>query len=191
MFCSVLDLLRETDLVIFFLTLPCQILEWRLSQHYKMIYWVFPSLLSIRVWIKLITCSLNALEHSLMNPCGPAISFWKYLTGNSTDSDSKESACQCRRRGFNLPGSGRSPRGGHGSPLLYSCLGNLTDSGAWWATVHGVAESNKTEPLTLSLFHFLFQQSYASMTPSILFILCFQVASFQGIIIVMVFLLPL
>ena len=69
-----------------------------------------------------------------MNPCGPAISFWKYLTGNSTDSDSKESACQCRRHGFNLPGSGRPSRGGHGNPLLYSCLGNLMDSGAWWAT---------------------------------------------------------
>ena len=149
-----LDLLRETDLVIFFLTLPCQILEWRLSQHYKMIYWVFSSLLSIRVWIKLITCSLNALEHSLMNPCEPAISFWKYLTGNSTDSDSTESACQCRRHGFNLPGSGRSPRGGHGNPLLYSCLGNLMDSGAWWATVHGVAKSRTRLSDFTFTFHF-------------------------------------
>ena len=29
-----------------------------------------------------------------------------------------------------IPGSGRSPRGGHGNPLEYSCLGNLMDRGA-------------------------------------------------------------
>ena len=33
------------------------------------------------------------------------------------------------------------PEGGHGSPLQYSCLENLMDRGAWWATVHGVAKS--------------------------------------------------
>ena len=40
-----------------------------------------------------------------------------------------------------IPGSGRSPGRGHGYPLQYSCLGNPTDRGAWWATVHGVAKS--------------------------------------------------
>ena len=40
-----------------------------------------------------------------------------------------------------IPGSGRSPGGGNGNPLQYSCLENPTDSGAWWATVHGVAKS--------------------------------------------------
>ena len=39
-----------------------------------------------------------------------------------------------------MPGSGRSPGGGHGNPLQYSCLGNLMDRGAWRATVHGVAK---------------------------------------------------
>ena len=37
------------------------------------------------------------------------------------------------------PGSGRSPGVGNGNPLQYSCLEN-SDRGAWWATVHGVAE---------------------------------------------------
>ena len=40
-----------------------------------------------------------------------------------------------------IPGSGRPPRGGHGNPLQYSCLENPMDRGAWWATVHGVAQS--------------------------------------------------
>ena len=35
------------------------------------------------------------------------------------------------------PGSGRSPGGGHGNPLQYSCL----DRGAWWATVQRVTQS--------------------------------------------------
>jgi len=37
------------------------------------------------------------------------------------------------------PGSEKSPGGGNGSPLQYSCLGNPMDRGAWWATVYGVA----------------------------------------------------
>ena len=40
-----------------------------------------------------------------------------------------------------IPGLGRSPREGNSNPLQYSCLGNLMVSRAWWATVHGVAES--------------------------------------------------
>ena len=39
-----------------------------------------------------------------------------------------------------IPGPGRSPGGGHGNPLQNSCLENLTDRGAWWGTVQGVAK---------------------------------------------------
>ena len=41
------------------------------------------------------------------------------------------------------PGSGRSPGGGNGNPLLYSHLGNPMDGGAWRATVH-TKESDTT-----------------------------------------------
>ena len=34
-----------------------------------------------------------------------------------------------------------NPGEGNGNPLQYSCLENTVDRGAWWATVHGVAES--------------------------------------------------
>ena len=40
-----------------------------------------------------------------------------------------------------IPGSGRSPGGGHGNSLQYSCLENLVDRRAWWATDHGVTKS--------------------------------------------------
>ena len=39
-----------------------------------------------------------------------------------------------------IPGFGRSLGGGHGNPLQYSCLENLMDTGAWWATVQRVAK---------------------------------------------------
>ena len=44
-----------------------------------------------------------------------------------------------------IPGSGRSPGGGNGNPLQYSCLENPRDRGAWRAAVHRVAESGTTE----------------------------------------------
>ena len=46
-----------------------------------------------------------------------------------------------------IPQSGRSPGGGNGNPLQYSCLENPGDRGAWWATVHTVAKSDMTEQL--------------------------------------------
>ena len=52
-----------------------------------------------------------------------------------------------------IPGSGRSPGAENGrspgaensNPLQYSYLENSMDRGAWWATVHAVTESDKTE----------------------------------------------
>ena len=40
-----------------------------------------------------------------------------------------------------IPSSGKSPGGGNGSPLQYSCLGNPMDRGPWWAAVHGATKS--------------------------------------------------
>ena len=40
-----------------------------------------------------------------------------------------------------IPGWGRSPGEGNGSPFQYSCLENPMDRGAWWVTVHGVTKS--------------------------------------------------
>ena len=44
-----------------------------------------------------------------------------------------------------IPGSGRSPGGGHGNPLQYSCMENPMDRGAWWAAVHRVTQSDTTK----------------------------------------------
>ena len=52
----------------------------------------------------------------------------------------KEFSCSAGDEGL-IPGSGRSPGGGNGYPLQYSCLGNPMDRGAWWATVHRAAKN--------------------------------------------------
>ena len=63
-------------------------------------------------------------------------------------SDGRDSACNAGDPGLIL-GWGRSPGGGHGNPLQYSCLENSMDRGVWWATVHwGLKELDTTERLT-------------------------------------------
>ena len=59
------------------------------------------------------------------------------MYGFPGNSGGKESACNAGDVG-SIPGSGRSPGEGKGSPLQYSCLENPLDRGAWRATVHGV-----------------------------------------------------
>ena len=55
----------------------------------------------------------------------------------------KESTCNAGSKSDvgSIPGSERPPGGGHDNPLQYSCLENPMDRGAWWATVHEVANS--------------------------------------------------
>ena len=55
-------------------------------------------------------------------------------------SDGEESACNAVDVSW-IPGSGRSPGTGNGTPLQYSCLENSMHRGAWWAAVHRVAKS--------------------------------------------------
>ena len=64
----------------------------------------------------------------------------KGLLGFPGGSPGKDSACNAGDLG-SIPGLGRSPKGGHGNPLQYSCLENPAYRGAWWATVHRVVKS--------------------------------------------------
>ena len=72
-----------------------------------------------------------------------------YNRGIPGGASSKEPPCQCsryRRLGFDR-GSGRSPEGGNGNPLQYSCLEHPMDGG-----IHGVTEPDTAERLNTSRF---------------------------------------
>ena len=62
----------------------------------------------------------------------------------------KKSACSIGDESL-IPGSGRSPGEGNGKALQYPCLENSVDRGTWLAIVLGVAKSDMTERVTLSL----------------------------------------
>ena len=65
----------------------------------------------------------------------------------SGGSDGKESAYNAGDLS-SIPGSGRSLGEGNDYPLLYSCLENPLDKGAWWATVHRVTNELGTTEAT-------------------------------------------
>ena len=79
----------------------------------------------------------------------PQESYWEGFPDGSLGKGSIGSAGDIGDVGL-IPQSGRSPGVGSGNPLQYFCLENPLGRGAWQALVHGVAESNMTEPLTLS-----------------------------------------
>ena len=85
--------------------------------------------------------TLNQLREARTGfPCGSVV---KNLPANAGDA----------RDTGSIPGLYRSPGEGNGNPLQYSCLGNSTGRGAWWATVHGVAKSPTPLPFPPSLPH--------------------------------------
>ena len=81
--------------------------------------------------------ALDALGRKVGCPGGALVQNPPATAGDTGDAGDTDS----------IPGSGRSPGGGNGNLLKYSWLENPTDRGAWWSTVHRVAESYMTEQL--------------------------------------------
>ena len=73
--------------------------------------------------------------------------YWGFPSGSAV-----RICLQCSRCKFGL-GWGRSPGGGHGNPLQYSCLENSMDRGAWRAMVHRVMEETRLWRLSTHAQH--------------------------------------
>ena len=61
------------------------------------------------------------------------------------------------READSIPGSGKSPGGGHDNQLQYSCLDNPTDRGAWRPLVHRVTKSSRLKQLSI---HSIYTHTY-------------------------------
>ena len=72
-----------------------------------------------------------------VQPQGQSISQTYIMRGFPGGSDGKESACNAGKPD-SIPGSKRSPGGGHSNPLQFSCLENPMDRGVWQVTMHGI-----------------------------------------------------
>ena len=81
----------------------------------------------------------------ILNMIAPYLFLFVTFLGGS---DGKETACNSGDPD-STPGSRSSPGEGNSNPLQHSCLENPMDEGTWWATVHGVADSDMAEWLTL------------------------------------------
>ena len=92
-----------------------------------------PSLIIREISIKTTMSSSHQSEWQPPKKSTSRASLVKNLPANTGDT----------RNAGSIPGLGRSPGGGNGNPLQYSCLGNPTDRGAWRAAVHGVSKSWK------------------------------------------------
>ena len=68
-----------------------------------------------------------------------------------------------------IPWSERSPGVGNGNPLQYSCLENLMDRGAWWATVHGVLKSQTQLSMSMNVESLLMYCKISYLTVHIIF----------------------
>ena len=100
------------------------------------------------VWLTFCEHSVNMFYihtgvSSALNPYIDFLIFCIDMLGFPDGANDKEPSCQWRRHKDmgSIPRSGRSPGGGHGNPLHYSCLENPMDRGVWQATVHRVTKS--------------------------------------------------
>ena len=108
-------------------------------------------LLSLHPSLLLSVCVLSLGTFFYYSPLS---SLWGFPGG----SEVKASACNVGDLG-SIPGLGRFPGEGNGNPLQYSCLENPMDWGAWWATVHrvanhGYARNSRTSVCSLSRPHY-------------------------------------
>ena len=128
-------------------------LWWLYFFFFFFFFYNFASLLSIYNYYKILAIfpvlyvtSLSLFYIQYFVPPTPLPLHCPFLPismGFPGGASGKEPICQYRKckRFSSIPGSGRSPGGGHGNALQYSCLENPMDRGAWQDMVHRVAKS--------------------------------------------------
>ena len=85
--------------------------------------------LQLNKFLKNVGCKLELLLKKNYSCLAASFNLW-YINGGSA---AKNPLANTEEIG-SIPGSGKSPGEGNGNPLLYSCMGNRMDGGAWWTT---------------------------------------------------------
>ena len=113
-------------------------LGWCVSTLDGNALWFISPSCSVCVCVCVCVCPCSVIQShpTLCDPVDPIQASQVALVVNNLPA----SAGDVRDAGL-IPRSGRSPGGGHGNLLQYSCLENPMDRGAWWGTVHRVVKS--------------------------------------------------
>ena len=105
-------------------------------------FWTFKTWQNSTIYCSYLfyVCDVLNMSETNVNICGWASICMGYIYGGGTMV--KDPLANAGDAGFGslIPGLGRSPRGGNGSPLQYDCLENSMDRRVWGAIVHGVAK---------------------------------------------------
>ena len=134
-----------SKLLIFFSSFPrC---DWYVSPlcnyhgctHHPFSIELLQSILSTLTRVTILKCKLDPVP-SILKYFKVFLVHLRFSTRLPWWLNGKESACSTGDTG-SIPGLGRSPGGGHGNPLQYSCLENPMDKGAWPVIVHSIAKS--------------------------------------------------
>ena len=88
--------------------------------------------------------NLPAMQETQVQFLSREVPLEQGFLGFPCGSDGKELVCSVGDLG-SIPGLGRSPGGGHGNLLQYTCLENPMSRGAWRAAVYGAAKTDITE----------------------------------------------
>ena len=81
--------------------------------------------------LPILVSIMGSIPACHLGDCSSLVGRQQALWGFPGGSDGKESTCNAGDL-TSIPGLGRSPGGGHGTPLQYSCLENSMDRGVWW-----------------------------------------------------------
>ena len=103
-------------------------LQWEKFKEAMVKTWPSVMDLFLRCVFSIVMCTCKSQRGFLGSASGKVVKNLPVNAGDLRDAGS-------------IPGSGRSPAGGHGNPLQYCRPENLMDRGTWWATVHRLVQS--------------------------------------------------
>ena len=178
----------QNSLIVFNLKIAWNIKSnWTNCQKESRLHFVVLFSFSLRFWLHVTLCAFYTLYESYHIATVCQVSLWAvvlkprcnigitwdalestdtywYYRGFPGGSVVKNPPANAGDEG-SVPGLGRSPGGGNGNPLQYSCLRNPMDSGGWQASVHEIAKGLDTTSWLNNNWYYRFWCSWSREQP--------------------------